>query len=218
MNSSFSQNSQGRLTTTQYYVQKASTALYGTGCGQYGSYDDSYTEMYSYHAAGAVTAKNVKLTRAAPGQSGSASLEVDYTQDTAGRTYWSCGGSAMGFDDADQRFYASTYGRFLTPDPSKRSGGTKSPASWNKFSYTRGDPVNRFDPRGILDASPNLLPLPCFDCGGGGGGCGIGGDDDDDDDDDDDCPAPEPQPAPPTVQAPECRHSTGFRPLFPALP
>jgi RHS repeat-associated protein len=47
--------------------------------------------------------------------------------------------SYTGLDYADQRFYASTYGRFNTPDRYKASGGPKSPASWNKYSYTRGD-------------------------------------------------------------------------------
>jgi RHS repeat-associated protein len=116
----------------------------------------------------------------------------------------------------DQRFYASTYGRFLTADPSRHSGGTASPASWNKYAYTRGDPVNRYDPQGLMDAAPAIEPLPCVDCGGGGGGCGIGGGDDDDDDDDDDarfrpmfffCPAPEPEPAPPPP-TPNCASIT----------
>ena len=60
IHSGFSQNSYGRLTTTQYYVENASTN--GFGCGEYGLYD-TYTEMYSYQAAGAVTAKNLGLAR-----------------------------------------------------------------------------------------------------------------------------------------------------------
>src|ERR1035438_3996946 len=47
---------------------------------------DTYTEMYSYVPAGAVTAKNVTLARATPFPTGRASLEVDYTYDSAGRT------------------------------------------------------------------------------------------------------------------------------------
>ena len=56
-----------------------------------------------------------------------------------------------GLDYADQRYYASTYGRFNTADPYQASGGPKSPASWNRYSYTRGDPVNRVDPGGLAD-------------------------------------------------------------------
>jgi len=50
---------------------------------------------------------------------------------------------------ADQRFYASTYGRFLTPD--RKGGKGRDPGTLNKYSYTRGDPVNRNDPRGLCD-------------------------------------------------------------------
>jgi hypothetical protein len=49
----------------------------------------------------------------------------------------------------DQRFYASTYGRFNTPDPYSARVGPRDPGSWNRYSYTRGDPVNRFDRHGL---------------------------------------------------------------------
>ena len=49
IHSGFSQNSYGRLTTTQYYGQNASTN--GNGCGWGGLYD-TYTEMYSYQRGG----------------------------------------------------------------------------------------------------------------------------------------------------------------------
>jgi hypothetical protein len=51
---------------------------------------------------------------------------------------------------ADQRFYASSYGRFNTPDPYQASGGPNDPGSWNRYSYGAGDPVNRHDPRGLM--------------------------------------------------------------------
>jgi len=55
--------------------------------------------------------------------------------------------SYTGFDYADQRYYASSYGRFNTADkaPNVRAG---DPVSWNKYAYTGGDPVNRGDPSG----------------------------------------------------------------------
>ena len=59
--------------------------------------------------------------------------------------------SYTGLDYADQRFYASTYGRFNTADPFMASGGPSDPASWNRYSYTRGDPVGRYDPTGLWD-------------------------------------------------------------------
>ncbi len=58
-----------------------------------------------------------------------------------------------GLDYADQRFYASSYGRFNTPDPFKASGFATDPASWNRYSYTRGDPDNRNDKHGLADWS-----------------------------------------------------------------
>lgn len=62
-------------------------------------------------------------------------------------TYWR--DSASGLDYADQRFYASTYGRFNTPDPAIGSAGPNNPQSWNRYSYVNGDPVNSLDPQGL---------------------------------------------------------------------
>jgi RHS repeat-associated protein len=54
-------------------------------------------------------------------------------------------------DYADQRYYASLYGRFNTPDPFWGSAKLRNPGSWNRYSYTGGDPVNRNDRRGLDD-------------------------------------------------------------------
>jgi RHS repeat-associated protein len=67
--------------------------------------------------------------------------------------------SYTGLDYADQRFYASTYGRFNTPDPYAGSAGPGDPSSWNRYSYTKGDPVNRMDRSGLLAS---------LTCGSGG--------------------------------------------------
>jgi len=53
----------------------------------------------------------------------------------------------MVIDYADQRFYASTYGRFLTPD--RRGGKLANPGSLNKYTYVGGDPINKNDPKGL---------------------------------------------------------------------
>ena len=92
-----------------------------------------------------------------------------------------------GLDYADQRFYASGYGRFATPDRYVNGAGLAEPLGWNRYSYTRGDPINRSDRRGTCDEdtgrSVNVCdtidpenPDPCSDqgCGGGGGGNGGG--------------------------------------------
>jgi len=71
-------------------------------------------------------------------------------------TYWR--DSATGFDYAMSRYYSNSLGRFLTPDPYKASGGPKDPGSWNRYMYTRGDPVNRTDPYGTCDEGEDCDP------------------------------------------------------------
>jgi RHS repeat-associated protein len=77
--------------------------------------------------------------------------------------------SYTGFDYADQRYYASTYGRFDTADQYTASAGPGDPGSWNRYSYVGGDPVNRFDPGGTCwittyssDGNGNFS-VNCFD-------------------------------------------------------
>jgi len=76
-----------------------------------------------------------------------------------------------GLDYADQRYYASSYGRFNTPDPSSHSVHPKSPGRWNRYGYVGGDPVNHNDPRGLDqsgctdpdDPDCPAEPDPCWD-------------------------------------------------------
>jgi RHS repeat-associated protein len=63
--------------------------------------------------------------------------------------------SFSGLDYADQRFYASGYGRFNTADPYAASGGPNDPTSWNRYSYVQGDPVNHVDRRGLCTEDIN---------------------------------------------------------------
>jgi len=60
--------------------------------------------------------------------------------------------SATGLDYADQRYYASSLGRFMTPDPyqamSSGPSDPKTPGSWNRYSYVQADPVNGVDRAG----------------------------------------------------------------------
>ena len=51
----------------------------------------------------------------------------------------------------DQRYYASSYGRFNTADPFSGSLPRKNPGSWNLYNYTGGDPVNSRDPLGTCN-------------------------------------------------------------------
>jgi RHS repeat-associated protein len=92
-------------------------------------YNDAATSTMSFYPYGD------EITSSAPDQLKFAT----YTRD-----------SYTGFDYADQRFYASTYGRFNTPDPFRSSAKLRNPLSWNRYSYTAGDPINRNDPSGLL--------------------------------------------------------------------
>jgi RHS repeat-associated protein len=68
-------------------------------------------------------------------------------------TYWR---DATGLDYADQRYYASTRGRFLEVDPGPHD--PVNPQSWNRYSYAWNDPVNLVDRDGRLPANADL----CF--------------------------------------------------------
>jgi RHS repeat-associated protein len=57
--------------------------------------------------------------------------------------------SETGLDYADQRYFASVSGRFMTADPYQASGGVADPGSWNRYAYVEGDPVNYSDPAGL---------------------------------------------------------------------
>lgn len=57
--------------------------------------------------------------------------------------------SYTGLDYADQRFYASTYGNFTTPDPSMKNVDYSNPMTWNAYNYANGDPINGNDPTGL---------------------------------------------------------------------
>ena len=78
--------------------------------------------------------------------------------------------SYTGFDYADQRYYASTYGRFNTPDPymasAKGANDPTTPGSWNRYAYVQGDPVNANDPRGLfLSEEEDGEGIPEYDNG-----------------------------------------------------
>ena len=66
-----------------------------------------------------------------------------------------------GLDYAQNRYYTSTWGRFVTPDPYQASGGGAVPASWNRYSYAHADPVTYYDPRGLMVRYPGPNPGYC---------------------------------------------------------
>ena len=76
--------------------------------------------------------------------------------------------SATGNDYADQRYYTSVLGRFMTPDPV--TGDAKNPQSWNRYGYAGADPANFGDPSGLTVAGPPMYEDPDPDLSTGGGG------------------------------------------------
>src|SRR5579859_8202083 len=69
-------------------------------------------------------------------------------------TYYRDSTSAL--DYAQNRYYASTLGRFTSPDPYKQaSAGASEPQNWNQYAYVGGDPVNRIDPQGLDWCDPD---------------------------------------------------------------
>jgi RHS repeat-associated protein len=59
--------------------------------------------------------------------------------------------NATGLDYADQRYYTSALGRFMTPDRYWGSASLRNPQSWNRYAYVLSDPVNHNDPFGLCD-------------------------------------------------------------------
>ena len=70
---------------------------------------------------------------------------------------------STGLDYAQHRYYGQALGRFLTADPFQASAGLVDPASWNRYTYTRGDPISSFDPNGLADcpAGTNTSTTVC---------------------------------------------------------
>jgi RHS repeat-associated protein len=54
-----------------------------------------------------------------------------------------------GLDYAEQRYYSSALGRFITPDPYEGSVRLGRPDSWNRYAYVENDPINNMDPHGL---------------------------------------------------------------------
>jgi RHS repeat-associated protein len=56
-----------------------------------------------------------------------------------------------GLDYALNRYYAAGIGRFLSPDRlGKSSANPSKPMSWSRYSYAEDDPVNGYDPAGMV--------------------------------------------------------------------
>ena len=87
--------------------------------------------------------------------------------------------SESGNDYALARLYVSRLGRFSALDPIP--GSVTDPQSLDRYAYARNDPVNLFDPSGLMVCQANDADPNC----GAGGDAGVGGPGDGD-------PAPQP--------------------------
>jgi RHS repeat-associated protein len=79
-------------------------------------------------------------------------------------TYWTDSFTSLNY--ANNRYYSNAYGRFMTPDPAGRRAARRAdPQSWNRYAYTRGDPVNRRDQSGLDDDGCVQNADGTYDCG-----------------------------------------------------
>ena len=65
-----------------------------------------------------------------------------------------------GLDHTAFRKYDSFAGRWTTPDPLR--GGLTDPQSFNRYSYTKNDPVNSVDPNGLCTFNIQLVGVQDF--------------------------------------------------------
>ena len=60
--------------------------------------------------------------------------------------------SESGLDNFGERYFGSSFGRFMRPDPSSVGGDivdSESPQSWNMYSYVLNNPLSATDPDGL---------------------------------------------------------------------
>jgi RHS repeat-associated protein len=63
-----------------------------------------------------------------------------------------------GLDHTLNRQFASSYGRWLTPDPGGRKAVTLTdPQTWNMYAYAGNNPTTFSDPSGLNRSSPSLV-------------------------------------------------------------
>jgi RHS repeat-associated protein len=63
-----------------------------------------------------------------------------------------------GLDYFGARYLASGVGRFTSVDPLMSTGKPADPQSWNRYSYTRSNPLRFVDPEGLFTYAPFTPP------------------------------------------------------------
>jgi RHS repeat-associated protein len=54
-----------------------------------------------------------------------------------------------GLDNSGARYYASSMGRFISPDPENAGASADAPQSWNGYTYVLNNPISATDPDGL---------------------------------------------------------------------
>ena len=57
--------------------------------------------------------------------------------------------SESGLDNFDLRYFGSSFGRFMRPDPDNAGARLGNPQSWNAYSYVLNNPLSFIDPFGL---------------------------------------------------------------------
>jgi RHS repeat-associated protein len=112
-----------------------------------------------------LTQDHLGSTRLVTGQAGEVKRRYDYLpfggELSVGRTSDYTGGTLKqqftgherdpetNLDFAQNRYYASDYGRFTTPDPSRGSVVPGNPQTWNRYAYALNNPLRYVDPLGL---------------------------------------------------------------------
>jgi RHS repeat-associated protein len=169
-------NATGSGTSTQcefYYYGITGQRLETWSCGYNdsnggdGSYWSSVQETYSYFGRRLIKINDwVAVDRLGSVRStGSGPERISYypwgeerTTTADGRikfgTYVRDSGP-NGQDYADQRYYNNLQGRFWSPDPGGiATADPTDPGSWNRYAYAGDDPINYYDPDGVLAECP----------------------------------------------------------------
>jgi RHS repeat-associated protein len=77
-----------------------------------------------------------------------------YGQTVGGGVFATYQPDLSGFLYADQRYYNSGWGRFLTADPSNANIDPTVSGSYNRYTYVNGDPTNAVDANGLGGDGP----------------------------------------------------------------
>ncbi len=173
-------NSNGQLTgqTAYFYgVDGSMLAAYTLTLGSSLTASGGYSSVYFDAKRVGVAPNGTSYSTFIQDQLGSQGSYYPYGEDKGAplandqfkyATYWR--DSATSLDYADQRYYVNNFGRFMTPDPYRANNGEAGdptdPSSWNKFSYTRGDPVNLYDPFGLFTCPPGWICVTVTDQSG----------------------------------------------------